>query len=478
MALKNGLFYEEDALVYYRDGEPTHAGVVQVDGAIYYISSNGRAVKGEHIVHGEMTNGILKRGTYTFGEDYKLVKGSYIAPKKRKKHKIAWPAKKKTGKRAISSQIRSFLRKKENRFAIIALVAALVFLTVLVPTLDSHFQNGGSAVAEPSGTVSTDVKIILPSFEEDVLLCSKSAKLEYDGEMSLEDAVENGDPYRPFLFEYHLNNASGILYLGEKEDLSDACEYILSPKNTSVSIDNLKVDTTYFYKVVVNGQEYPGTFHTALSTRFVTIPGLVNTRDIGGYVNLDGKKVRQGLLIRGVELDGLVNAPYFIPEDQLGSVQETFGFRYDMDLRRPYVYNGEYASRLGVDHKFYSAPMYGEIFTEEYRNALKESFADLADPAKYPMYLHCTWGRDRTGTIVFLLQGVLNLSEEDMKQEYWQTGYADKSIVGSNNMDVIITGLERYEGNTLQEKIVTFLTEDIGVTTAEIASIRSIFLEG
>lgn len=464
--MKEGLIFEDGELLYYKEGHLYHAGVIQRDDAIYYINSEGRAVKGEYVVHRTMTNDIIKHGTYTFGDDYKLIEGSYIAPEKRKRKK-----------HRLKKMIRKF--KKEKGIVVVLAAVALFAMIGIISFYENYMFGHGKKDGDVIVSTEDTKKITLPNLQDEVLICSVAAKQEFDGELTLEEAVITGTPYRSFVFEYQLKTESGILVLSENKDLTHAREYILDGNNTTLSIDNLKVDTTYYYKVIVDDVEYSGVFETAPSTRFVQVPGLENTRDIGGYVNQDGKTVKQGLLIRGVELDGLVHAAYYIPSNEIENVQNTFGFVYDFDLRESYLYHGEYKSRLGEDvgHEFYNSPAYGQIFNTNNHSTLRRIFTDLADPSKYPMYLHCTWGTDRTGTIVFLLQGILNMSEQDMVREYKLTGYVNPSIVEGKSLESLVEGLERCEGETMQEKIVTYLTNVVGVKESEIESIRNIFLE-
>jgi hypothetical protein len=129
-----------------------------------------------------------------------------------------------------------------------------------------------------------------------------------------------------------------------------------------------------------------------------------------------------------------------------------------------------------VRHSFFNAPQYGEIFLSWKLEDMQRIFAALAEPSNYPMYMHCTHGADRAGTIVFLLQGILNMSEEDMIREYQKTAFVYASYADTTSLEIIIDGLNAYEGDTLSQKIVSYMITEVGITEEQIQSIRDIYL--
>ncbi len=462
--MKEGLIFENDGLIYYKHGEPYHAGVIESDGDIYYIGRGGIPIKGVHVVHTEMTNGLLKHGTYTFGDDGKLIEGSYLPPKKLKSSKKNSTKKK---KRKI---------KKKNIAIVISAalaVAVLCAASYLIPDRPGGTNSG------TDDQNSSKSELSLPSFDSEVLLCTSEAKQLYDGKCTVTEALGGGNPYLPFVFKYTLSGEGGVLHLSENADLTNSRTYILSADNQSLAIDNLKTGTVYYYKVESQGNEHLGSFKTAQSTRFLYFPGVHNTRDIGGYTTLDNKTVKQGYIIRGSEIDGLVLNSYYLNADHIEQIQSDFGFVFEMDLREQTLFSGRYVSRFGSEtrHRFYTAPTYGEIFNDSYKQSLKDIFSDLANPKNYPIYIHCTYGADRTGTVIFLLQGLLNMSEQQMLTEYQLTAFRQSSYATNHYLDIVRNNLQGYEGDTIQEKIKNFLIEDIGVTEQEIESIRNILLE-
>lgn len=450
--------------IYYEDGAPKHAGIVDVDGSLYYAGENGQIAVGHKIVHGTMTNGLVKRGTYIFDKDGKLIKGSYVAPIKEKKN---------SGK---SSEKRSKKRsKKQEKYAIIAAIAVIVVLFAVL--VASYFVQKSADNSVDIEDTSDKPTFVPPEFDGDVYLCSYPLEQYYKGEYTLEKAVrERQGAYAPLQFDYCLNGvSSAVLEL-------DGNKYILVQGESPLLIDNLMTGKTYTYKVTTDDPDnegeilvYNGEFTVADTNRFITLPGLENTRDIGGYDTSYGKKIRQGLVIRGTEIDGLVVTKYFLTDTE---AVKPFGFKCDFDLRSHRIFTGNYKSRLGDDvkHKFYDAPLFGYIYSKDYREQLLEVFADLADPTNYPMYLHCTYGTDRTGTSVFLLQGILGVSEEDMVFEYALTDFSMPGFDEDDWLNGIIGGLDSYEGNTINERIESFLIS-AGVTEKQIESIRNILLE-
>ena len=272
---------------------------------------------------------------------------------------------------------------------------------------------------------------------------------------------------------------TATLELSESGDYQEALIYRLDLDDTSIDIYNLKAGVKYYYRVNLtldNAVEIgtTGCVETENAPRILNIDGAANVRDIGGWNTLNGQKIKQGLLYRGSEIDGAVQAEYKITDFGLQQMIGDLGIRFDMDLRSSSE-NKDGIDALGknVVHKYYGIGMYSEILNN--KEQLRELFSDLANPDNYPIYLHCTYGRDRTGTVCYLLEALLGVSNENLRKEYEISALTD-SYVNTAEFNAFAEKISSFEGDTTQKKVESYLLS-IGVTAEEISTIREIFLE-
>ncbi len=406
-----------------------------------------------------------------------------------------------SSKKRRSSKAKKFI--KRNKYKISNAVIAVLFVGVLIilgVLLDTNKNLGNeNSPDKSSGTNITEdaIQIEIPLFDEDVLIVGPAVKAYADADDSVQAvsiyndyfALGQLDAGLPVTLYYNIKGmpvdcdvVGAEILVSEYKDFSASDVYSLSADETRVDVYHLETNTQYYYRIDVslsNGTKtsVSGSFKTADTPRFLSVDGVRNMRDIGGYKTLNGKTVRQGMLYRSTELDGKVESKYMITPQGRNDMLSVLGIRTEIDLRsatdNP---DGTNALGTGVKHNYYDAPMYGEAFTVEGKAAIRKVFADLADKNNYPVLMHCTHGMDRTGTVCYLLEAVLGMSEEDMMKEYQFSSLCHGSLWGLNDMNEFIGRLKAYEGDTIQKKAENYLLST-GVTEAEIAAIREIYLE-
>lgn len=305
------------------------------------------------------------------------------------------------------------------------------------------------------------------------------------------------DKGEPVKIEYSFSDIGNAEILEEKVEVSAKEDFssieqtlYFAPRRTYVNIYNLQAGATYYYRVSVkldNGETHVKTssFQTEESLRFIALEGACNVRDIGGWMTESGKKIKHGLLYRGSEIDGGKNKnhPDFCLTEKGIEQLRALGIKTDCDLRSEETKVGEY-SVLGEDvtRTFYNAPQYQSYFNDSVQETVRKLFSDLAKPEAYPVYLHCTHGVDRAGSAALILESLLGVAQEDLIRDYelsafyYNYAHVNRNVQTGGNVLVLLERLEALEGETLADKTATFLLS-VGVTEAEIASIRSIFLD-
>ena len=317
----------------------------------------------------------------------------------------------------------------------------------------------------------------------------------------MDDPRWGTDWYAPVPVQMAWEAEEGAQYytvqIATNRDFTDAAKYVTF--DTQMILNDLFMGKKYYYQIIVTYADKTVKsrifeFETAYLPRTIYLEGVSNTRDAGGYKTTDKKhRVRQGMVYRGGMLEGITPAA---KEKAL----KTFGIKTDLDLRAEAT-----ASPLGNTVNFInvSGPYYGGASTTgtgigsladssrgpwkgTYRDALVTEIRAFANPDNYPIYVHCSLGRDRTGTLIFLINALCGVGEMDLFMDYEISffsvkGCADNqtpsNMVG-NNFGSMYNYLKNYKpGITSMKQQVEQFMLDIGITQDEIDSIRNILVE-
>lgn len=390
--------------------------------------------------------------------------------------------------------------KKILIYAAITLVlfAGLIYLGI-------HLDNRSDPIENPVGPqnpgtelADNELQIKIPILFEDVSVVTPTVeeflKVE-DGTAAAEFCKKNqysavrldvGSPVELYYSLAGIPKGQAVktseFIVSEKPDFSSPFVVKTAGSNAKAEIYNLKTGTQYYYCInltFTNGttNTVTGSFKTAPGPRVLVVDGVRNIRDIGGWKTANGTVIKQGLLYRGRELDGLIESGYLITSEGVNTMLTQLGIKTEMDLR-PATDNPYGIDVLGpsVKHIYYAAPMYANIFNgDENREKMRKIFSDLADESNYPIYLHCTYGQDRTGTVCYLLEALLGLDADSLEKEYNMSALCYGSV-STQQFEEFVELIKVQPGYTLSEKVERYLVS-IGVTYEEIESIRAIFLE-
>lgn len=224
--------------------------------------------------------------------------------------------------------------------------------------------------------------------------------------------------------------------------------------------------------------------------RMINTPSAHNVRDLGGWA-CDGGHVAYGMLFRGA-------LPY---EADTEVLRDYLGIRHQLDLRseEEAEEDGTAFSPIGVHYHVYQYYAFYRLINDtssDDPNALHvpetwvAMLTDVFDAVKYkePVYFHCASGADRTGSLAFILLGLLGVGRSDLDKEYEITSFfsqfqarpkdrSPRKRTTVNQYARLISQLNGFSGSTNRDKCVSFV-KSLGFTADQINAFRAAMING
>ncbi|MBO5905653.1 MAG: tyrosine-protein phosphatase, partial [Kiritimatiellae bacterium] len=251
-------------------------------------------------------------------------------------------------------------------------------------------------------------------------------------------------------------------------------------------------------------------------------PGMdcLNGRDLGGWVTTDGKVVKQSMIYRSAELETCSPTNSIGMRIEMPYLADVLGIKLDIDLRSTNEVLDTYldyalyysawkdleVSNISPDIPRFSAhlnaktsfPSYSKAIVtatddgedaEKKRKAIWKVFEQFTIEENYPIIFHCAHGKDRAGTVGYILLSVLGVPADDAKRDFGLSWlyYVNEPMIdgyGYTPIDAAVLNFPSYGGATLKEQCENYLVvcaRDAGVSESvareKIAKFRSLMLE-